>query len=118
MLVTPDSIITRQHAEVLLEAHALLPTGQSPTGAVRQVAGFAYLSILALSIVAFSITIEEGNTEDGPFAQTATFASGSDGAGQERVCERFFPCGTYARITLTNLGVQSRLDFTVIGVPA
>jgi hypothetical protein len=118
MFVTPDIIITRQHAEVLLEAHLPLPSGQSPASVVRQVAGFAYLSILALSSQAFSITIEEGNTADGPFAQTATFASGSDGAGQQRVCERFFPCGAYARITLTNLGIQSRLDFTVIGVPA
>lgn len=118
MFVTPDIIITRQHAEVLLETHDLLPTGQSPAGAVRQVAGFAYLSILALSSVAFSITIEEGSTEDGPFVQTATLASGSDGAGQQRVCDRFFPCGTYARTTLTNLGIQSRLDFTVIGVPS
>lgn len=118
MPVTPYIIITRQKTEILLETHAPLQPGQSFIGAVREVAGFAYLSILALSSVAFSITIEEGNTADGPFVQTATFASGSDGAGQQRVCERSFPCGTYARITLTNLGAKSGLDFTVIGVPA
>lgn len=117
--VAPYIIITRQKAEILLETHEPLFAGQSLVGAVRLVAGFAYLSILALSNQAFSITIEEGNTADGPFVQTATFASSADGAGQQRVCERFFPCGTYALITLNNPGGDmSDLDFTVIGIPA
>lgn len=119
MPVAPDIIITRQKAEILLETHDPLDAGQSLAGAVRLVEGFAYLSILALTDQAFSITIDEASTADGPFTRTATFPSAADGAGQQRVRERFFPCGAYALVTLTNLGGdQSQLDYTVIGVPA
>lgn len=117
--MAPYIIITRQKAEPLVQPSEILGAGAVLVAPVRQVAGYAYLSILGISDQAFQVTIDEASTPDGPFVRTATFTSGADSAGQEQICERFFPCGSYVQVSLTNLGSQQTvLSFQVLGIPA
>ncbi len=81
------------------------------------VAGYSAVNFFALSDQAMTLTIEEANDAEGPFAVVATFTSAAAGALQA-IRQRFTPVGSFMRVTLTNTGgAETVLSFKGVGLP-
>jgi hypothetical protein len=112
-----NAIATRQDAEVLFQRDAPLGAAASFISPVRRVEGYFAVNLLAISDQSFSIVVEEGCLGTGPFVQTATYTS-SLVLGVQRVCVQHFPCGSFMRTTLGNLGpAQGFLSYCGLGLP-
>lgn len=83
----------------------------------KKVAGYSAINFLAMSDQPMTLLIEEANDPSGPFVPTESFTSAMMGSFQG-ICERFLPCGSFMRVTLTNTGgAQTVLSFKGVGLP-
>lgn len=114
-----NTITTRQRLEPLFVLHIPLTAGQTFQFDVREVHGYDAVNFLGVSNLPFSIRVEEACSADGPWTQTATFATAPDPAlGVESLCDRVIPCGTHMRVFIDNPGAaQTFLDFCGGGLP-
>lgn len=95
----------------------VIPAQPAPLSLGKKVAGYSAINFLAISDQGMTLIIEEANDPTGPFVQTGSFASEVMGTLQG-ICERFFPCGSYMRVTLSNTGgAQTVLSFKGVGLP-
>lgn len=111
-------IPTRQKTDVLFHSSTPLPIGGTFDPPVAEVAGYNSVAFLAVSDQPFAITVEEACSPDGPFVQTSTLTS-TVVAGQNQVCARVPPCGSFMRTSLGNLGAaaMTSLSFCAQGIP-
>lgn len=92
---------TRQRPEVFFRTSIPLGAGQSHVSAVVLVAGYDGIKIFVISDQAFSVLVEESTESDGLYGVAATYASELVGFDHQ-LCEIHNPCGTYAKITISN----------------
>lgn len=112
-------ISTRQKADTLFGPLSKpLGAGESVVLPARRVAGYARVNFLGISVLAFTILVEEANA-GGFFTQTALFTSALDvSTGLQAICDRIVPCGTYMRVTVTNTGPSpASISFLANGLP-
>src|SRR5262245_17198886 len=115
-------IPTRQKADLLFESVLPLAGGTSFVSNVARVDGYAQIAILAVSDQPFGITVEEACVVapdgTGRFVQTQGTLMSTLVGGQQQVCTRIQPCGTFMRMTLGNLGgAMTFLSFCAQGIP-
>lgn len=112
------AIATRQKADALFgPIRERLVAAWTAGFPIKLVAGYGRLSFIGASRQPFSVLIEESCNPDGPFVQTAVLSSAPDSMGIEAVCELVFPCGSYMRVSATNLGATEYLEFAGYGLP-
>lgn len=110
-------IPTRQKADLLFSTDTPLGAGATFVSPIREVDGYNAVTFLAIASTAFTIVVNEACEAGGPFVETATLTS-SVVAGQNVVCARVFPCGSFMRTSLGNLGgAQTALSYCAHGVP-
>ncbi len=84
----------------------------------KLVSGYAQVRFLGFSDQPMTLTVEEANDPNGPFAQTASYASAVVG-GKNTIKQNHVPSGSFMRVTLQNTGVatEGSLSFKGIGIP-
>lgn len=91
------------------------PSAQVALG--MEVAGYSAVNFFAISDQAMTLTIEEANDAEGPFAVVQTFTSAAAGPLQI-IRQRFSPVGSFMRVTLANTGgAETVLSFKGVGLP-
>jgi hypothetical protein len=115
-----NRIATRQRAELLFRQTGLIPAGGTQALPARLVSGYANVAILGISDQPFQVRVEEGCSGTGPWTQTVVSVAVFDMVALVwRVCQRFVPCGTHARLFIDNLAAtpQTLFQFCGLGIP-
>lgn len=114
-----NTIPTRQLADPLAGTTTPLGTGGSFTSDIFEVDGYDTIGILGISDQAFTVQVLEACDPKGTFVVTRTLTSAPDGLGQQNVCVRLQPCGSYMKFVLANTGgaPMGTLSFCAIGIP-
>jgi len=114
------TVQTRQKSDLLVQTGETLDPADTFESEVREVAGYSAVSILVKGTQSIRVRVEEACKEDGAFGLTETFSSALDpGSGLYVVCERFAPCGAFAKFYIDNLdvAVPSGIDACIFGLP-
>jgi len=110
-------IPTRQKTDLLFSTGRPLGAAKSFRSPVAEVAGYNAVAFLGVSDQPFTVTVFEACSPDGPFVGVATLASALVG-GQNQVCSRVSPCGSFMKVTLDNGGAaMGSLSFCSQGIP-
>lgn len=114
-----NAIQTRQRTEELFRTDEPVTGGSPFVSEPREVDGYASVSFLGFSDVAFQLRVEEACELDGPYTETHRFSAAlNDANTDQQICRRVAPCGSYMRITVAiDGGVMNRLDLCGIGIP-
>lgn len=116
------AIQTRQKTDILFESSDPLDTLGFFTSSVREVSGYAKISILAASGQPFGINVEEAVSVKvdgtGNFVQTDATILAVLFAGQYQVSTTVKPFGKYMKMVIGNLGApMDYLTFLAKGIP-
>lgn len=118
----PFAIQTRQKTDVLFESSDPLGVLGFFASPVREVSGYAKVSILAASDQPFGINVEEAVAVKvdgtGQFVQTDATIMAALVGGQFQVTTSVKPFGRFMKMVLGNLGApQGFLSFLAKGIP-
>lgn len=118
----PFAIQTRQKTDLLFESSDPLGALGFFSSPVREVSGYAKISILAASDQPFGLNVEEAVSVKldgtGQFVQTDATILAVLVAGQFQIATSVKPFGRFMKMILGNLGAtQAFLSFLARGVP-
>jgi hypothetical protein len=118
----PSAIQTRQKTDLLFESSDPLDTLGFFSSQVREVSGYAKISILAVADQPFAINVEEAVVVKvdgtGQFVQTDATITASLVGGQYRIVTTINPFGQFMKMVLGNLGApMGFLSFMAKGIP-